>query len=116
MGRSVGVSAGDGDSRPGKSQFGTDYVHDSLVPRAWKEGLDPVFFYVPFQGGHHFLGQGIGKGTGFTVGWHDMIRGGEGALGKQNGETSLFDHLKSLRRSYLMHQMQSDEQLILTVR
>ena len=105
------VAAGDGHARLGEPQLRPDDVDDPLIFRIQPEEGDAVLGDVALQRLVHLLGERIAQRPHLAIGGHDVVHRGEGALGIQHRQAAFLQHLERLRRSHLVDQVQTDEQL-----
>ncbi len=114
VGRGVRVPAGHGHARVHHAELRSDDVDDALAAGIVVEEGDTELGGVALQGRHHLLGLGVGVGPHASVGRDDVIHGGHGALGVEQAQPALAQHVARLRRRHLVHEVQTDEQLVLS--
>lgn len=111
VGGGVGIAAGHGHARLGKTQFGGDHVHDPLAATAEAMQGDAVTGTVALQGGEHRLGQGVSEGADLGGGGDDVVHRGHRALGVAHRQAQIVQGGEGLGAGDLMDQVQPDEQL-----
>ena len=116
VGRGVAVAARDRHPRLRQSQLGSDHVDDALIVVAGRPEMDAGVAAVALQRSHHFLGHDVEERTLLRAGRHDVIGGGERAIGKRHLPAVLSQHVERLRRRHLMDEVEPDEQLRLPAR
>ena len=107
----VRVAAGDGGSRLGDPELGTDNVDDALPAARKIEKCDTEFFAVPPQRLDHFVGELVGERLFALVGRNDVIDRGEGALWIKNLESEIAQHAESLWAGDFVNKVGANEQL-----
>ena len=107
----MAVAAGNTHARLGKTQLGSDDVHDALTTGRRVEERQVIGPYVLLDGGEHLLGHTVGIGPRLLVGRNDVVNRGEGPLRIAHAQPALGKHLEGLRARDLVHQVQADEEL-----
>ena len=116
VGGGVGVAAGDGHAGLGQAHFRADDMNDALQARVEPEEGDAEFLHVFLDGAHHLLGLVVGEGPGLALGGHDVVHGGEGAVGIGHLQALFRHHVEGLGAGDLVDEVQADEKLVLAGR
>ena len=111
MRRGVAIAAGNRHPRLGQALLGANDMDYALAVVVDVEERDCEFGRVLLDRVHHLFRQIVDKGPRGNVGGHDVIYGGESALGEANGEPALSEHLEGLGTGDLVDQMQPDKEL-----
>ncbi len=82
----VAVATGDGHAGLGQTLLRRDDVHHALLARARLKQADTELTAVLVDGDHHLFRQAVGVGTRLVLGRHDMVDGGDAALGERDLE------------------------------
>ncbi len=112
---SVAVSAGDGGAGLGDALLGADDVDDALPAAAEAEVGDAELPGVFVQLLDHGFGEGVGEGGLLVVGGHDVVHGGEGAVGVGDFESEIAEHAEGLGAGDFVDEVGVNEELRLAV-
>src|ERR1700722_333052 len=106
----MAISADNGHSRLRQPQLRTDHMHDALVRRIHIKQADSELLAITLQGCDLLRRDQIGDRSSARLSGNVVIYGGYGALPFPYLGSGLAQSLKSLRRSYFMHEMHVDIQ------
>ena len=109
--RRVAVAARDGHARLGEPEFGSDHVDDALAARGVVVEGDAEVAAVALERREHRLGHRVLERPREAAGRHDVVDGGERALGEPDRPASPSQVVEGLRRGHLVHEVKADEQL-----
>src|SRR5215813_6877570 len=89
-------------------------MDDAVLTALRREIADAVGFDVPLQFPDHLLVLPVGIGAHQAGRWVRMILGGEGSLRVPEREPAVPKALKGERAGYLVNQVETDEDLVVT--
>ena len=103
---------------PGLRQPGlrADDMDDALVLAVGRPELDARVAAIALERGHHLFRHHVEERPLLRTGRHDVIDGGEGALGERHAPAVLAHHVERLRRRHFMDEVEADEQLCMAAR
>ena len=106
----VRIAAGDRGARLGDALLGADHMDDALFARREVEISDAEVIGIFAQRLHHFRGERVLRRV-LIDGRHDVVDSRKSALRELHLEAEVAQHPEGLRRSDLMDQVGTDEEL-----